>query len=141
MSHRFHSWSAHRGTLEVPRKGVMVSTATGDCTSYALEGLEPRGSLFVAPATKVYMGMVIGEHSRDHDLDVNPVKIKHLSNVRVVRMDEAVRLSPPRPITLEYAMSYIQEDELMEVTPSAVRIRKRELDSKRRRTSDRKQSD
>ncbi len=116
----------------------MVSTSAGECTSYTLENLEQRGVLFVGPSTKVYIGQIVGEHSRDMDLDVNPVKGKHLTNVRSVVKDEFVRLTPPRPITLESSLSYIQDDELMEVTPTSVRLRKRDLDPNKRRVNERK---
>jgi GTP-binding protein len=138
MNHRFHSWAPHRGPLEIPRKGVMVSSAAGDCTPFALQNLEERGQLFVAPSVKVYCGMIVGEHSRDTDLDVNPAKAKHLTNVRSVIKDDFVKLAPPRPITLETAMSYIQEDELIEVTPTTIRLRKKVLDPGRRRTEERR---
>ena len=116
----------------------MISNTAGECTAYALENLEQRGILFVSPSTKVYSGMIIGEHSRETDLDVNPVKGRHLTNVRSVIKEEFVRLSPPRLVTLESAMSYIQEDELMEVTPNSVRLRKKELDPSRRKSTQRK---
>ncbi len=128
----------HCGPIEVQRKGVLISSSTGECTAYALENLEQRGVLFVSPSTKVYGGQIIGEHSRENDLEVNPIKGKHLTNVRTVMKDEFVRLVPPRPVTLESSMSYIQEDELMEVTPVAVRLRKKELDPSRRKVADRK---
>lgn len=138
LNHRFLKWEVHCGPIENQRKGVMISSATGDCTAYTLENLEQRGTLFVSPSTKVYAGQIIGEHSRENDLEVNPVKGKHLTNIRTVMKDEFVRLVPPRPITLESSMSYIQEDELMEVTPVAVRLRKKELDPTSRKVAERK---
>ena len=101
----------------------------GVTSTYALHNLEPRGVLFVGPQTEVYSGMIIGEHSKENDLEVNPVKGKELTNVRSVTADEKLFLAPPRKISLEEALSYIQDDELVEVTPATIRLRKKELDS------------
>jgi GTP-binding protein len=95
--------------------------------AYALWYLEERGKMFVIPGTKIYQGMIVGEHSRDNDLDVNPLKAKQLSNIRTTSKDEAVRLTPIVPMTLEQAIAYIQDEELVEVTPQSIRLRKREL--------------
>jgi GTP-binding protein len=99
--------------------------------------LEERGVMFIVPQTKVYEGMIIGEHSRDNDLEVNPIKGKQLSNMRTTSKDEAVRLTPPRIMTLEEAISYIADDELLEVTPKSIRLRKRYLDSNDRKRASR----
>ncbi|HEV2562519.1 MAG TPA: translational GTPase TypA [Rhizomicrobium sp.] len=127
MNRMFHGYAAYKGTLEGRRNGVLISTGDGDSVAYALWYLEERGKLFVVPGTKVYQGMVIGEHSRDNDLDVNPLRAKQLTNIRTTSKDEAVRLTPIVPMTLEQAIAYIEDDELVEVTPQSIRLRKREL--------------
>ena len=124
MSRLFHGYGPYRGAIEGRRNGVLISTAQGDAVAYALWFLEERGELFVNPSEAVYEGMIIGENSRGHDLEVNPLKSKQLTNIRTTSKDEAIRLTPPRPITLEYAMAYIEEDERVEVTPKSIRLRK-----------------
>ena len=109
----------------------------GAAVAYALWNLEDRGPLFIGAGTAVYPGMIIGEHSRGTDLEVNPLKAKQLTNIRAAGKDEAVRLTPPRAMTLEQAIAYIQDDELVEVTPNAVRLRKRELDPHERKRQSR----
>ena len=128
MARLFHSYAPYRGPIAGRREGVLISMEQGDAVAYALWNLEERGSLFVDPGDKVYQGMIIGEHNRGQDLDVNPLKAKQLSNVRASGKDEAVVLTPPIRMTLERAISYIQDDELVEVTPKSIRIRKRYLD-------------
>src|SRR5207253_10511012 len=108
--------------------GVLIATAQGAAVAYALWNLEERGSLFVEPGVQVYAGMIIGANSRDNDLDVNPIKGKQLTNIRTTAKDEAVRLTPPVQMSLEEAIAYIDDDELVEVTPGAIRLRKRLLD-------------
>jgi len=121
------------GDIDHMRKGVLISMASGVTTQYALNELEPRGVLFLGPKVAVYNGMIFGEHSKDSDLEANPTKAKHVTNVRSNDgKDEFVQLSPPRQYNLETAMSYIQGDEILEVTPLSIRMRKRELDSDRR---------
>lgn len=132
LHHLFHSFIPHKGTIENARKGALISNSNGVTTTYALESLEQRGTLFVGPGTSVYMGMIIGESSKKGDLDVNPVKGKALTNMRTLLKDENVRLTPPRTITLEEAITYIAEDEMVEVTPSALRLRKEILDTSTR---------
>ena len=110
----------------------MVSDRTGECTAYALDHLQPRGVLFVKPGDSVYEGMIVGEHNRENDLDVNCVREKKLTNVRSKNKDENVVLSPPRLITLENGLEFIDRDELMEVTPDAIRVRKKVLDLNKR---------
>ncbi len=127
INRMFHGYAPYKGTLEGRRNGVLVSTGDGESVAYALWYLEERGKLFVIPGTKIYQGMVIGEHSRDNDLDVNPLKAKQLTNIRTTSKDEAVRLTPIVPMTLEQAIAYIEDDELVEVTPQSIRLRKRAL--------------
>lgn len=134
MHRAFLKYEKHRGLLGNVRKGVLVSMGFGSITAHALMSLEPRGILFVPPGTETYDGMIIGEHSRDTDLDVNPVRAKELSNVRSAGKDENVKLTPPRLMTLEEAIGYVASDELIEVTPKAIRLRKRYLDVNKRKT-------
>ena len=128
MNRIFLGYENYRGEIDAYRPGVLVSMESGAATAYSLFNLEPRGTLFIEPQTQVYMGMIIGEHSKDNDLDVNPVKGKTLTNVRSVLADEKLTLAPPRRIALEEALSYIQDDELVEVTPTEIRLRKKDLD-------------
>jgi GTP-binding protein len=121
----FDHYTAHRGPIAGRRQGVMVSMCPGRTTGYASFQLQERGILFVSPGDEVYEGMIIGEHSRDNDLSVNIAKEKHLTNVRASGSDENIILTPPRKFTLEQAIDYIQDDELVEVTPAAIRMRKR----------------
>lgn len=134
LHHLFHSFIPHKGVIENVRKGVLLSNTNGTTTTYALESLEQRGTMFVGPGTTVYMGMIIGENSKKGDMDVNPVKAKALTNMRTLLKDENVRLTPPRILTLEEAITYIADDELVEVTPSALRMRKEILDTSTRET-------
>jgi GTP-binding protein len=127
INRMFHGYAPYKGTLEGRREGVLVSTGDGEAVAYALWYLEERGKMFVIPGTKIYQGMIIGEHARDNDLDVNPLKAKQLSNIRTTSKDEAVRLTPIVPMTLEQAIAYIEDDELVEVTPQSIRLRKRGL--------------
>lgn len=129
LNHIFLEYVPFQGELDYGRKGVIVSCAAGSATGYALKSIESRGVLFIEPGTDVYEGMVIGESSREDDVDVNPVKAKHLTNVRSVIKEEFFRLSTPRKITLEEAITYILNDELLEVTPQSIRIRKKILNS------------
>ncbi len=129
----FHGWAAHKGPIPGRRAGVLISMENGQAVAYALWNLEERGRMFVAPQTDVYQGMVIGEHSRDNDLEVNPLKGKKLTNVRASGSDDAVRLTPHVQFSLEEAIAYIDDDELVEVTPNAIRLRKRYLDPHERK--------
>lgn len=133
MNRIFHSYGPYAGKLEGRRNGVLISTEKGDAVAYALWNLEERGQIFINPGVPVYPGMIIGEHSRDNDLEVNPLKAKQLSNVRAAGKDEAIRLTPPRLMTLEQAIAYIQDDERVEVTPKSIRFRKSFLDSNERK--------
>ena len=133
MNRVFDKYDTYRGPIVQYRPGVLVSMEAGSTTTYALHNLEPRGVLFVGPQTEVYSGMIVGEHSKENDIEVNPVRGKQLTNVRSVTADEKLFLAPPRKMSLEEALSYIQDDELVEVTPSTIRLRKKELDSGKRK--------
>lgn len=141
MHRAFQCYAKYRGPLGNVRKGVLVSMGHGTITAYALMSLEPRGILFVTPGMETYDGMIVGEHSRDTDLDVNPVRAKELTNIRSAAKDENVKLSPPRLMTLEEAIGYVASDELIEVTPRAIRLRKRYLDANKRKTMRNKPKD
>lgn len=123
----FHEYGPYKGAIEGRRVGVLVSNGDGAAVPYALFNLEDRGFMFIHAGAKVYQGMIIGEHSRDNDLDVNPLKGKQLNNIRASGKDEAVRLTTPRIMSLEQAIAYVQDDELVEVTPQSIRLRKRYL--------------
>jgi len=129
----FHGWTPHKGAIPGRRAGVLISMEDGEAVAYALWNLEERGKMFIEPQDKVYQGMIIGEHSRDNDLEVNPLKGKKLTNVRASGSDEAVRLTPITRMSLEQAIAYINDDELVEVTPNAIRLRKRHLDPHERK--------
>jgi len=137
MSRLFHGYAPHKGPIEGRRNGVLLSNANGSAIAYALWNLEERGPMFVEPGTQVYQGMIIGAHSRGNDLDVNPLKGKQLTNIRTTAKDEAVRLTPPQIMTLEQAIAYIADDELVEVTPKSIRLRKRLLDANDRKRASR----
>jgi GTP-binding protein len=137
MSRLFHGYAPFKGPIEGRRNGVLISTSGGDAVAYALWYLEERGPLFISPGEQVYEGMIIGEHSRGNDLEVNPLKTKQLTNIRTTAKDEAIRLTPPRQMTLEAAISYIEEDELVEVTPKSIRLRKKLLDPHARKRASR----
>ncbi len=124
----FHDWGAHKGPIEGRRQGVLISMETGISVAYAMWKLEDRGHFFIGVQEQVYTGMIIGEHNRDNDLEVNPLKGKQLTNVRASGTDEAVRLTTPVKLSLEQSIAYIDDDELVEVTPKNVRMRKRYLD-------------
>ncbi len=127
MSHRFSGYEPHAGDIPTRTKGALISMELGEATPYSLDGLQPRGVLFIGPNEQVYEGMIIGEHSRDNDLDVNPTKKKKLTNMRASGSDDAVKLAPPRKMTLEIALDWINDDELIEVTPESIRLRKVQL--------------
>jgi GTP-binding protein len=137
MSRLFHGYAPYRGPIEGRRTGVLISNSQGAAVAYALWNLEERGPIFVTPGAEVYAGMIVGAHSRGNDLDVNPLKGKHLTNIRTTAKDEAVRLTPPIQMSLEEAIAYIAEDELVEVTAKAIRLRKRLLDVNDRRRASR----
>lgn len=134
VMHRvFHGWEAVVGDMSGRRCGTMVSMEQGKSVAYALWNLEERGPLFIGPGEGVYRGMIIGEHNKGTDLDVNPLKGKQLTNMRAAGKDDAIQLTPPTRMTVEQAMSYIADDELVEVTPRSVRLRKRWLDPHERK--------
>ena len=137
MSRLFHGYAPYKGPILGRRTGVLISNGQGPAVAYALWNLEERGSLFIAPGTLVYPGMIVGEHSRNNDLEVNPLKAKQLTNIRAAGKDESVRLTPPRRLTLEQAITYIDDDELVEVTPATIRLRKRFLDPHERKRQSR----
>ncbi|WP_238371223.1 translational GTPase TypA [Heliomarina baculiformis] len=129
----FHTWAPHKGPIPGRRAGVLISMENGQSVAYALWNLEERGKMFIGAQADVYTGMIIGEHSRDNDLEVNPLKGKKLTNVRASGTDEAVRLTTPVTLSLEEAIAYIDDDELVEVTPNSIRLRKRFLDPHERK--------
>jgi GTP-binding protein len=137
MSHVFDDYGPLKGDIAGRRNGVLVSQEDGEAVAYALFNLQERGRMFVAPGDKVYEGMVIGIHSRDNDLIVNPIKTKKLTNVRAAGKDDNVLLTPPIKLTLEYAVEFIDDDELVEVTPKSIRIRKRYLKEHERKRAER----
>jgi len=137
MSRIFHGYAPYKGPVEGRINGVLISTASGPAVAYALWNLEERGAMFVNPGEAIYPGMLIGAHSRDNDLDVNPTKGKQLTNIRTPSKDEAIRLTPPLQMSLEEAIAYIADDELVEVTPKAIRLRKRLLDVNDRKRASR----
>jgi GTP-binding protein len=138
MSRIYHGYAPWRGPVEGRRNGVLVSTASGTAVAYALWNLEERGPMFITPGTPVYEGMIVGAHTRGNDIDVNPCKTKQLTNIRTKAADEAIRLTPPIIMTLEQAIAYIADDELCEVTPKSIRLRKRYLDPNERKRESRK---
>lgn len=129
----FHGWTPHKGAIPGRRAGVLISMENGEAVAYALWNLEERGKMMIGAQAPVYTGMIIGEHSRENDLEVNPLKGKKLTNVRASGTDEAVRLTTPITLSLEEAIAYINDDELVEVTPNAIRLRKRHLDPHERK--------
>jgi GTP-binding protein len=133
----FHAWEPFKGPIEGRRAGVLISMENGVSVAYALWNLEDRGRMFIGAQAPIYTGMIIGEHSRENDLEVNPLKGKKLTNVRASGTDEAVRLTTPITMTLEQAIAYIDDDELVEVTPNAIRLRKRFLDPHERKRQSR----
>ena len=141
MNRMFHGYAPYKGPVAGRGNGVLISTGAGEAVPYALWYLEERGKLFVVPGTKVYEGMIIGQHAKTNDLDVNPLRAKQLTNIRTTSKDEAVRLTPIVPMTLEQAIAYIEEDELVEVTPQSIRIRKRALDPNTRKRAARAAAD
>ena len=133
MNRLFHAYQPFKGELPGRRNGVLISNEAGEAVAYAMWNLEDRGPMMIEPGVKVYRGMIVGEHTRDNDLEVNVLKGKKLTNVRASGKDEAVRLTPPIRMTLEKALAWIQDDELLEVTPTNIRLRKRYLDPNERK--------
>jgi GTP-binding protein len=137
MNRLFHGYGAYRGEIVGRRNGVLISNDLGEAVAYALWNLEDRGPMMIDPGTRVYGGMIVGEHTRDNDLGVNVLKGKKLTNIRTTSKDEAVRLTPPLRMTLERALAYITDDELVEVTPKSIRLRKCHLDPNERKKAER----
>jgi len=133
MNRLYHGYGPYKGPIASRRVGVLISTDSGEANTYGLFNLIDRGPQFVGPGDKVYMGMIVGEHTRDNDLEVNPLKAKQLTNFRTVMKDDKQNMPPPRVLTLEEALAYIQDDELVEVTPKFIRLRKRHLDPNTRK--------
>ncbi len=138
MNRIFSGFQPWAGPIEGRRNGSLISNSDGEAIQYALFYLQDRGTLFVDPGQKMYVGLILGEHSRENDLDVNPIKEKKLTNIRAAGKDEALLLIPPRKMSLEQAIAYIEDDELVEVTPSAIRLRKRHLDPNMRKKASRR---
>jgi GTP-binding protein len=127
MHHNFYEYEFLRGAIPGRQNGVLIANETGQVTAYALEGLADRGVMLVSPGDQVYAGQVVGEHCRENDLDVNVCRAKKLTNMRAAGADKTVVLKPPRELTLELALEFIEDDELVEITPDAIRLRKRLL--------------
>ena len=138
MNHSFLEFRPYSGTVESRKYGALVSMENGEALGYSIFNLQDRGVMYIKPQDKVYVGMVIGEHAKSNDLDVNPIKGKQLTNVRASGSDDAIKLIPPREMSLENALEWIEEDELVEVTPQTIRVRKRELDPTSRRRAAKK---
>ncbi len=137
MNRLFHEYAPWKGEIAGRRNGVLISNDTGEAVAYAMWKLEDRGPMMIEPGWKVYRGMIVGEHTRDNDLEINVLKGKQLTNIRAAGKDEAVRLTPPIKMTLERALAYIDEDELVEVTPNSIRLRKTMLDPNDRKRASR----
>jgi GTP-binding protein len=141
MNRLFHAYQPYRGELSGRRNGVLISNDAGEAVAYAMWNLEDRGPMIIEPGWKVYQGMLIGIHTRDNDLEVNVLKGKKLTNIRAAGKDEAVRLTPPIRMTLEKALAWIEDDELVEVTPKSIRLRKRWLDPNDRKREEKKRAE
>jgi GTP-binding protein len=132
LNHLFAGWEPWQGPIPGRATGALVSDRAGATTSYALYHLEPRGTLFVGPGIDVYEGMIVGENARGNDMDVNVTREKKLTNIRAAGADEALRLAPPRDMSLDRALEWIDADELAEITPTSIRVRKRVLQANQR---------
>jgi GTP-binding protein len=137
MNRLFHAYAPFKGEIPGRRTGVLISNGQGEAVAYALWNLEDRGPMIIHPQTKVYQGMIIGEHTRGNDLEVNVLKGKKLTNVRASGRDDNVLLTPPMRMSMEMALAYIQDDELVEITPQSIRLRKRHLDPNERKKAER----
>ena len=136
MNRLFHNWGQWKGEIAGRRNGVLIANEAGEAVAYAMWNLEDRGPMMIEPGWKVYQGMIVGQHTRDNDLEVNVLKGKKLTNIRTHSKDEAVRLTPPIRMTLEKALAYIEDDELVEVTPKSIRLRKKHLDPNERKRAE-----
>jgi GTP-binding protein len=132
MNALFDGYIPYQGEIPQRLTGALISDRQGSITAYALDSLQDRGTLFVQPGAEAYEGMIVGEHSRDNDLDVNAVREKKLTNMRASSADDAIRLAPPRLLNLEQSIEFIADDELVEVTPKSLRLRKKVLQANRR---------
>ncbi|TCL66581.1 GTP-binding protein [Hydrogenispora ethanolica] len=141
MHHLFERYGPWKGEISGRQRGVLIAFETGDASAYGIHNVEERGSLFVQPTEKVYAGMIVGENAREGDLDVNVCKKKHLTNMRASTADEGIKLTPPRLFSLEQAMEYIEDDELVEITPQSIRMRKKILDRSERERSNKRSRD
>ena len=138
MNHTFDQYGPHKGPIVGRKNGVLIAMEAGETVAYSLFGLQDRGILFVGPGIEVYEGMIVGQHAKENDLVVNVSKGKKLTNVRASGSDDAVRLTPPKNLSLEQALEYIDDDELVEVTPKSIRLRKRYLDANERKKMEKK---
>ncbi|CAL74225.1 GTP-binding protein typA/bipA (Tyrosine phosphorylated protein A) [Bradyrhizobium sp. ORS 278] len=136
MNRLFHNYMPYKGAIQGRRNGVLISNDQGEAVAYAMFKLEDRGPMMIEPGWKVYKGMIVGEHTRDNDLEINVLKGKQLTNIRTTSKDEAVRLTPPIRMTLEKALAYIEDDELVEITPKSIRLRKKHLDPNERKRAE-----
>ena len=137
MNRLFHDYAPYKGDIQGRRNGVLISNDAGEAVAYAMWNLEDRGPMMIEPGWKVYRGMIVGQHTRENDLEVNVLKGKKLTNIRAAGKDEAVKLTPPIRMTLEKALAYIEDDELVEVTPKSIRLRKVLLDPNDRKRAER----
>ena len=135
MTHTFHEYAPYKGDIPGRKNGALMAMDHGETTAYSLDALQPRGTLFIGAGVEVYGGMIIGQNNKDNDLEINPCKGKKLTNVRASGTDDAIKLTPPKIMTLEQALEFIEDDELVEVTPLSIRLRKKELDPTRRKRS------
>jgi GTP-binding protein len=138
MTHTFHDYAPFKGSIQGRKNGVLVAMEHGESAGYALFNLQERGILFIGPGVEVYEGMIIGQNAKEDDMVVNPCKGKKLTNVRASGSDDAIRLTPPRIFSLEQALEFIDEDELVEITPKSIRLRKKFLDANERKRQEKK---
>jgi GTP-binding protein len=141
MNRLFHEYVPHKGPIPVRHTGVLIANGDGEAVAYAMWNLEDRGPMFIDPGVKVYRGMIVGEHTRGNDLEVNVMTGKQLTNIRSAGKDDAVKLTPPVRMSLERALSYITDSELVEVTPENIRLRKIHLDPHDRKRAERTAED
>ena len=138
LNHSFYEYEPFKGEVTGRRRGVLIAMEPGTSLGYSLNNLQPRGILFIGPGVEVYEGMIVGEHSRENDLVVNVCKGKKLTNMRAAGSDDAVKLAPPKEFTLELALEYIENDELVEITPNFIRLRKKYLNANERKKQENK---
>ena len=140
MHHNFHEYAPMRGDVPGRLNGVMIANGSGNVNAFALNNLQERGTMFVSPGDPVYEGQIVAENARDNDMTVNPTTAKKLSNMRTTSSDENIILKPARKMTLEQALEYIEEDELVEATPTSIRLRKAALTENERKKAGRKKA-